>query len=53
MILNDGSWILLVECKTAQLRLNDCGLCSRHKKLFQKDADKFKPPDDLFRSMPF
>ncbi len=42
-----------VICKTQDFMLNNHELCSRHKKMFQYDTYKFKPSDEMVRSMPF
>jgi hypothetical protein len=41
------------KCKTQDFMLNNHELCSRHNKMFQYDAYKFKPSDELVRSMSF
>jgi hypothetical protein len=42
-----------VKCKTQDFILNNHELHSHQKKMFQYDTYKFKPSDELVRSMPF
>jgi hypothetical protein len=52
VIVNGDIHQFHVKCKTQDFMLNNQELCSQHKKMFQYDTYKFKPSDELVRSMP-